>query len=81
MDLWIEKTITDIKNAAEKDRSSINVDYSIYKNFSHDSGSCPRIDVSPGKEFADHFKDLGYTVKEYYECRQFVDTGVRISWA
>ena len=80
MAAWVAEVEPLIEGAAKKNLVSIRVPYHITNTWPHDSGSVPRLDVSPGKDFAEYFRQAGFVVKEHYEARQFVDTGVVISW-
>ena len=77
---WIHLVEDLIRNAAKNDKSQIRVPYEVTSSWPTDNGAVPRLDVSPGREFAQHFQKAGFTVKEFYNAGQFVDTGIVISW-
>ncbi len=70
-----------IDGAARLGKTEIRVPYEYQRLMKMGSGSCPRLDVGYGKILADEYRSRGFAVNEIYECRQFVDTGVKISWS
>ena len=77
---WVSEVEPLIERAAKKNLASIRVPFHITKTWPCDSVTVPRLDVSPGKDFAEHFRQAGFVVKDHYEDRQFVDAAIVISW-
>ena len=71
---------TAIRTAAATGKDTVKMPYSMWENWPTDSTGAVDLGVGPAKEFAEHFRSAGFKVTSLYECRQFVETGVQISW-
>lgn len=70
----IEKLNANIKKAAERDEFQVRIDWLC--DIQGDKVTLTEL----GKLVVNAFEKEGYKVHDVYECRQFVDVGMVLSW-